>query len=105
MRLSRLALILLRGYAALTAFALILGWPLVAAGIGMTGLVNIGVIGGQLVGFGRLMHRIVEAVAKQARLVPLEPARHPQPRILRLHKWGNPAATSCSTSEPPLVRE
>ena len=31
MRLSHLALFLLRSYAALTAFTLILGWPLVAA--------------------------------------------------------------------------
>ena len=30
-------------------------------------------MGCQLVGFGRLMHRIIEAVAKQARLVPVEP--------------------------------
>ena len=104
MRLSQLALILLRGYAALTAFALILGWPLVAAGISTAGLVNIGVIGGQLVGFGRLMHRIVEAVAKQARLVPLEPARHPPPWIRHPHECGDPAATSCRTSESPLVR-
>ena len=104
MRLSQLALILLRGYAALTAFALILGWPLVAAGISTAGLVNIGVIGGQLVGFGRLMHRIVEAVAKQARLVPLEPARHTPPWIRHPHECGNPVATSCRTSESPLVR-
>jgi hypothetical protein len=73
----------------------------VAAGIGMAGLVNIGVIGGQLVGFGRLMHRIVETVAKQARLVPLEPARHPSPRIRHPPKCGNPAAR---TPESPLVR-
>ncbi len=104
MRFSQLALIVLRGYAALTAFALILGWPFVAAVIGVLGMVNICVMGGQLVGFGRLMHRIVEAVAKQARLVPLEPARHPPPRVRHPHKRSNPAATSCGTSEPPPVR-
>jgi hypothetical protein len=51
-----------------------------------------------------LMHRIVEAVAKQGRLVPLEPARHPPPGIRHPHKCANPAATSCRTSESPLVR-
>jgi hypothetical protein len=69
---------LLRGCAALTAFALILGWPLTAAGIGAAGLIGAGVMGWQLAGFARLMHRIIEAVASQARLVPLEPvARGP----------------------------
>jgi hypothetical protein len=81
MRLSHLALFLLRSYAALTAFTLILGWPLVAAVIAMVGSVNIGVVGCQLLDFGRLMHRIVEAVAKQARLVGLEPAQRPHPGI------------------------
>jgi glycosyltransferase involved in cell wall biosynthesis len=73
MRFSRIALLLLRGCAALTAFALILEWPLAAAAIGGAGLVGLAVMGCQLIGFGRLMHRIIEAVAKQARLVPLEP--------------------------------
>jgi hypothetical protein len=73
MRCSRFALFLLRSCAALTACALILGWPLAAAGIGAVGLINLGVMGIQLVEFGRLMHRIIEAVAKQARLVPVEP--------------------------------
>jgi glycosyltransferase involved in cell wall biosynthesis len=72
MRLSQLALFVLRGGAALTAFALILGWPLLAAFIGVLGIVNIGVMAWQLVDFGRLMQRIVGAVAKQARLLPLE---------------------------------
>jgi len=81
MRFSRLALFLLRGCAALTAFALILGWPLIAAAIGVVGLINLGVTGWQLVGFGRLMHRIIEAVAKQARLVPVEPAARTPPPL------------------------
>jgi O-antigen biosynthesis protein len=80
LRFSRFALFLLRSCAALTAFALILGWPLVAAGVGAVGLISLAVMGWQLVGFGRLMHRIIEAVAKQARLVPVEPvARAPLP--------------------------
>jgi glycosyltransferase involved in cell wall biosynthesis len=77
MRFSRFALLLLRGCAALTAFALILGWPLIAAAVGATGLFSSGVMVCQLVGFGRLMHRIVEAVAKQARLIPVEPVTIP----------------------------
>jgi glycosyltransferase involved in cell wall biosynthesis len=74
MRFSRFALFLMRSCAALTAFALILGWPLTAAAIGSVGLINLAVVGFQLIGFGRLMHRIIEAVAKQVRLVPVEPA-------------------------------
>jgi glycosyltransferase involved in cell wall biosynthesis len=103
MRLSHLALFMLRSYAALTAFTLILGWPLVAAVIAIVGIVNIGVVGCQLLDFGRVMHRIVEAVAKQARLVGLEPAQHPPPRS-RQPEAGIAAATSRRTSEPPLVR-
>jgi glycosyltransferase involved in cell wall biosynthesis len=80
MRFSRFALFLLRSCAALTAFALILDWPLTAAAIGAVGLISLGVMGCQLVGFGRLMHRIIEAVAKPARLIPVEPvARTPLP--------------------------
>ena len=82
MRLSQLALFLLRGYAALTAFALILGWPIVAAVAGGVGMVNIGAMGWQIVDFGRLMHRIVETVAKQARLLPLEAVSTRPPQLL-----------------------
>jgi O-antigen biosynthesis protein len=74
MRLSRLALFLLRGYAALTAFALIFGWPVAAAAIAAAGLVNCAVMAWNLFGFARLMHRIVEAVAKPVGLIPIEPA-------------------------------
>ena len=81
MRLSHLARFLLRGYAAVTAFTLILGWPLVAAVTAVVGFVNICVVGFQLIEFGRLMHRIVEAVAKQTRLVGLEPAQRPHPGV------------------------
>ncbi|MBO0735732.1 MAG: glycosyl transferase, partial [Alphaproteobacteria bacterium] len=75
MRFSRFAMFVLRSCAALTAVALILGWPLAAAAIGAVGLINSGVMGCQLIGFARLMHRIIEAVAKQARLLPLDPVR------------------------------
>jgi glycosyltransferase involved in cell wall biosynthesis len=75
MRFSRYALFLLRSSAALTAFGLILGWPLTAAAIGAAGLVGSGVMGFQLLSFGRLIHRIIEAVAKQAGLIPIEPVK------------------------------
>ncbi len=74
MRLSSLASFLLRGSAGLTAIALILGWPLAAAVIGGAGLAGFAAMACQLVGFGRLMHRIVEGVARQVRLLPVEPA-------------------------------
>ena len=75
MRFSRFACFLLRSSAALTALALILGWPVTAAVIGAAGLIGSAAVGCQLVGFGRLMHQIIETVAKQARLVPVEPVR------------------------------
>jgi O-antigen biosynthesis protein len=73
MRLSRPALFLLRGYAALTAIALIFGWPLAGAIIGTCGTATAVAMGCRLVIFGRLMHRIIEAVAKQVNLMPLAP--------------------------------
>ncbi len=80
MRFSLFASFLLRSCAALTAFALILGWPLTAAAIGAAGLISSAAMVWQLVGFGRLMHRIVEAVARQMPLIPVEPlARAPLP--------------------------
>jgi O-antigen biosynthesis protein len=73
-RFSPIALFMLRGCAATTAFALILGWPMTAAAIGAIGVIGSTAMGCQLIGFGRVMHRIIEAVAKQVRLIPLEPA-------------------------------
>src|SRR5207253_4440978 len=54
MRLSQLALLVLRSSAAFAAFALMLGWPLAGAMIGAFGIVSGGVIGWQLIGFGQL---------------------------------------------------
>ena len=105
MRLSHLALFLLRGYAALTAFALILGWPLVAAVVAGVGMVNIGAVGWQLVDFGRLMHRIVETVAKQARLAPLEAAWTRRAWVGDPYKSGDSAVTCRRNSDTPLVRK
>jgi len=78
MRLSRFSSFLLRSCAGLTAFALILDWPLTAAAIGVAGLVSTAAIVWQLARFGRLMHCIIEAIAKQVQLIPVEPvARTP----------------------------
>ena len=73
MRLSTSALLLLRGYALLTALALLLGWPVAAAVLAIGGFVNLSVMGAKLAGFARLMHRIIEAVAKPVGLIPVEP--------------------------------
>jgi hypothetical protein len=73
MRLSSLARVLLRSYAALAAGSLILGSPLAALVFFAAGVANLGLIGWRLVTFGRLMHRIIEAVARQTKLMPAEP--------------------------------
>ena len=73
MRASSLARVLLRCYAALAAGSLILGAPAAAVAVFAVGMVNLGVIGWRLVTFGRIMHRIIEAVASQAGLMPAEP--------------------------------
>jgi GT2 family glycosyltransferase len=72
MRLSSLAKVLLRGYAVLAAASLILGAPIAALIFFTIAAANLGVIGWQLIAFGRLMHRIVEAVARSAGLMPAE---------------------------------
>jgi O-antigen biosynthesis protein len=111
MRLSHPALFLLRSYAALTAFALILGWTIVAAVIGLVGIVNCGVIGWQLIGFGRLMQSIIEAVAKQAQLMPIELTTRAQrgirTRVRNSRRSAKPVeaqAPVAAASGPPLVR-
>jgi glycosyltransferase involved in cell wall biosynthesis len=73
MRASSLARVLLRGYVALGAGSLILGAPAVAAFFLTLGMFNVAVVGWQLLTFSRLMHRSIEAVASQARLMPAEP--------------------------------
>ncbi|HJU16721.1 MAG TPA: glycosyltransferase [Stellaceae bacterium] len=74
MRMSGLARALLRLYAGSAAVALILGAPWAAAAIGALGIANLMVISYQLLAFGRIMHCVVETVAKGARLTPLPPA-------------------------------
>ncbi len=75
MRTSSLGRLLLRCYAALAAGSLILDAPTAAAVFFAIALVNLGVIGCHLVRFGRLMHHIVETVARHAGLMPAAPLR------------------------------
>jgi glycosyltransferase involved in cell wall biosynthesis len=73
MRSSSLARVLLRCYAALAAGSLILGAPAVAVFFLTLGIFNLGVVAWRSLTFGRLMHRIIEAVASQAKLMPADP--------------------------------
>ncbi|HUC73304.1 MAG TPA: glycosyltransferase [Stellaceae bacterium] len=73
MRLSRFAIFLLRSYAVLTAFALMMGWPVAAAVLAAAALVNFAAMAVKLTVFGRLMHRIIEAVANPTGLTPVTP--------------------------------
>jgi O-antigen biosynthesis protein len=73
LRLSRFAGFLLRGYAVLTAFALLMGWPFAAAAVAGVALSHLAMMAAKLVVFGGLMHRIIEAVAKPIGLIPVAP--------------------------------
>ncbi len=77
MRLSRLSAFVLRAWAVAAAAALILDDPIAAAVIGGLGLAHFAVIAQRTAAFGGLMHRIIEAVAKQSHLTPVEPIAHP----------------------------
>ena len=74
MRLSRLSAFLLRAYAAATAGALILDAPFAAGVLGILGLCQAALIAYRTFEFGRLMHGIIETVARREGLSPLEPA-------------------------------
>jgi hypothetical protein len=81
MRLSRLSGFVLRCYAGLAAAALILHAPVAAAVVGVAGIAHFGYIAYQTASFGRLMHRIIEAVARQAKLIPADPAARAAPPL------------------------
>jgi O-antigen biosynthesis protein len=74
MRLSRFSAVALRAYAVATAAALILDSPTAATVIGVLGLAQGALIAYRTVEFGRLMHGIIETVAKQVELTPVAPA-------------------------------
>jgi len=82
MRVSRLSAFMLRCYAVLGAGALILDAPTVAAVVGVLGLGHLGFIAYRTWAFGGLMHRIIDAVARQAQLTPVEPAQRPAIPVL-----------------------
>jgi glycosyltransferase involved in cell wall biosynthesis len=73
MRLSRFSAFVLRVYAVATAAALILDAPAWATIVGLLGVAQAGVVAYRTVEFGRLMHRIIETVAKRQNLVPVTP--------------------------------
>jgi O-antigen biosynthesis protein len=79
MRLSRLSAFILRAYAVATAAALILNAPAAAAVIGVVGLLQGALIAYRTVEFGRLMHGIIETVAKSQGVTPLAPAAETAP--------------------------
>ena len=80
MRLSRFSAVILRSFAAATAAALILDVPAAAAIIGVLGLAQGSLIAYRTLEFGKLMHGIIEAVAKQQGLAPLTaPDNRPVP--------------------------
>jgi O-antigen biosynthesis protein len=73
MQASSLAAMLVRLYAMLLAGSLIFGAPVAALAIAAVGVANLMLIGARVVTFGRLMHRIIETVARQAELTPARP--------------------------------
>jgi glycosyltransferase involved in cell wall biosynthesis len=78
MRLSRLSAFVLRSYAIVAAMALIVDVPVAASVVGAIGVAHFGLIAYKTWGFGRLMHGIIDAVAVQAKLKPIEAtARQP----------------------------
>ena len=76
-RLSRLAVFLLRGYLLLAAAALMLGSPAAAVAVAVAAGASVLAFGAKLAAFGRLMHRIVETVARPAGLIPVTPKPDP----------------------------
>ncbi len=74
MRLSRFSAFVLRGYAVATAAVLILDAPGWAVGIGLLGLAQCGLIFYRTIEFGKLMHRVIDTVAKRQNLTPFKAA-------------------------------
>ncbi|HTV89341.1 MAG TPA: glycosyltransferase [Stellaceae bacterium] len=77
MRTSSLARMLVRGYAVVLAAGLICGSPVAALAILAVGGAHLALIGARVAMFGRLMHRIIETVARQVGLLPAEPIAAP----------------------------
>ncbi|HEX5452715.1 MAG TPA: glycosyltransferase [Stellaceae bacterium] len=81
LRLSSLAQLLLRGWAALAALSLIVGSPVAVVVFGAVGLANLGIIAWQGIAFGRIMHRLIESVARQSGLIPTDPVATTAPAM------------------------
>ncbi|HTT78796.1 MAG TPA: glycosyltransferase [Stellaceae bacterium] len=77
MRASGLARLLVRCYAMALAGSLIVGAPLAALAILAVAAANLAVIGVRVATFGRLMHRIIETVARPTALLPAAPIAAP----------------------------
>ena len=72
---SRLSKLMLRAYLAASVLALLLGAPVVAAAVGLVGLLHGVIIAHDTVELGRIMHEITDGVARQAALTPVTPIR------------------------------
>jgi GT2 family glycosyltransferase len=81
MRLSRFSAVALRAYAAATAAALILDAPAAATAIGLLGIAQGALIAYRTVEFSKLMHGIIETVAKHAELTPVTSPADAAPSI------------------------
>jgi GT2 family glycosyltransferase len=79
MRLSRFSEVVLRCYAVALAAALILDAPAAAAVIAALGLAQGALIAYRTLEFGRLMHGIIETVARQVELTPVGPTDADRP--------------------------
>ncbi|MDB5362695.1 MAG: glycosyl transferase family 2 [Rhodospirillales bacterium] len=71
MRLSRLSSFVLRCYAGATAVALVVGAPVPATIIAIVGLANFAFIADQTWRFSTIMNRVIDEVARKAKLVPM----------------------------------
>ncbi|HVJ54033.1 MAG TPA: glycosyltransferase [Aliidongia sp.] len=71
MRLSRLSGFVLRCYAVAIAAGLIAGQPLAAALVALVAAGHFGVIAAETIRFGRIMHHVIEAVARDVGLLPM----------------------------------
>jgi hypothetical protein len=69
LRLSRVASLALRSYAALVVLALLVGWTVPAAIVALVGVVNFGFIAYETLRLGRVLHRVIEIVASRLQLV------------------------------------
>jgi O-antigen biosynthesis protein len=85
MRLSRFSEVVLRCYAVALAAALIIEAPAAAIGIAAAGMAQAAFIAYRTLEFGKLMHRIIETVARQVEVTPVDPATAAPPSEGKRH--------------------